>query len=632
MRLPPDTETSPEEILEGLDADQRAAVTAVPGVVVVRAGAGSGKTTVLTRRIAWRVASGTASPDRVLAITFTRQAASEMRTRLRGMGIDGRPNVHTFHALGLRVLSGIADDNGRPRPVLVTGRAGLLATAAGDAVGRNDIGALATAVDWATVRMIDPGRADAALRVAGLSRTLDTATFAGIVDRYENLKRRRGVVDTNDLISGVLRAAAADTRIAASVQQMFRHVSVDEAQDMNPLQYAFLRLIVGDAPDLFLVGDPHQAIYGFNGADNTLFDELPGLTGATVVSLPSNYRCTPEVVDAATRLMRNGGQSVESRSVRPGGREVQWVAFADERDEASRVVRLVSDMRARCGTWNLLAVLTRTNAHAEDIVAALGRAGVPVRSSRRGPEWSAALAHAVSLAGREAMSTWSSDVLDGTDDEEGSPNRELAALMRAYLDEHRGRGVDGRGFGSWLATSVDRTDVEGVEVMTFHSAKGRQWWGVVIAGAEDGWLPHSSARTKQEKAEEARLGYVAFTRAANELAVTWTTTRRGRTRRRSPLLPVSATVVTTQSGPGDAVRHLTKAAPTDDPVVAALREWRTALARRTRFDAAGLLTDGQILRLADERPSTIEGIATVTDRSFAARHGESLLRLLGRHS
>ncbi|MGA1362298.1 MAG: UvrD-helicase domain-containing protein [Ilumatobacteraceae bacterium] len=631
MRLPPDTETSPEAVLEGLDRDQRAAVTADPGVVVVRAGAGSGKTTVLTRRIAWRVASGSASPDRVLAITFTRQAASEMRTRLRRMGIDGNPSVHTFHALGLRVLSGIADDNGRPRPNVATGRAALLASAAGDGFRRGDLGALATAVDWAAVRMVEPRDADAALRVAGLSRVLGTDEFAAIVERYGNLKRRRGVVDTNDLIAGVLREAARDTRIAVSVRQMFRHVSVDEAQDMNPLQYAFLRLLVGDAPDLFLVGDPHQAIYGFNGADNTLFDELPGLPGATVVSLPSNYRCSPEVVDAATRLMRNGGQTVESRSVRPHGREVRWVGCTDENDETAQVVRLVGDMRARCGTWNLLAVLTRTNALADEMSTALREAGVPVRSSRRGPEWAAALAHAVTLQGREAMSVWSSDILDGTEDEDGSANRELAGLMRAYLDEHRGRGVDGRGFGSWLVTSVDRTDVEGVEVMTFHSAKGRQWWGVVVAGAEDGWLPHSSARTKAEKAEEARLGYVAFTRAADELAVTWATARRGRTRRRSPLLPVSATVVTSGSGPGDTVRRLKDAAPVADPLVEALREWRATLARRTRLDATGLLTDHQVLCLAAERPGTIDGVAEITDRSFAARHGESLLAVLARH-
>jgi len=168
--------------------------------------------------------------------------------------------------------------------------------------------------------------------------------------------------------------------------------------------------------------------------------------------------------------------------------------------------------------------------------------------------------------------------------------------------------------------------------MTFHSAKGRQWWGVVVAGAEDGWLPHSSARTKDEKAEEARLGYVAFTRAANELAVTWATTRRGRTRRRSPLLPVSATVVTSASGPGDGVRRIRDAAPVEDPLVVALREWRATLARRTRFDAAGLLTDRQMMRLATERPSTLGEIADITDRSFAARHGESLLRLLAHHS
>ncbi|MFM8794608.1 MAG: 3'-5' exonuclease, partial [Acidimicrobiales bacterium] len=293
---------------------------------------------------------------------------------------------------------------------------------------------------------------------------------------------------------------------------------------------------------------------------------------------------------------------------------------------------LVSDMRARCGTWNLLAVLTRTNAHAEEISIALRNAGIPVRSSRRGPEWAAALALAVSLAGREAMSVWSSDVLDETDDEDGGPNRELAGLMRTYLDEHRGRGVDGRGFGSWLVTSVDRTDVEGVEVMTFHAAKGRQWWGVVVAGAEDGWLPHSSARTKIERAEEARLGYVAFTRAANELAVTWAAVRRGRTRRRSMLLPVSASVVTTEAGPGESLRRTRDTAPVDDPLVVGLREWRAALARRTRLDAAGLLTDAQILRLATEHPRTLDEIAAVTDRSFAARHGESLLRVLARHS
>jgi DNA helicase-2/ATP-dependent DNA helicase PcrA len=641
VRLPPATDTPPEQVLEGLDDDQRAAVTADAGLVVVRAGAGSGKTTVLTRRIAWRVLSGTASPEHTLAITFTRQAATEMRTRIRRIGIDGTPSVHTFHALGLRLLSDIADDSGRPRPVVTTGHAALLATAAGDDVRRTDLAALWTAVEWAAVRLLDPAAADEALRVAGLSRTVSPAVFAAVVQRYGEIKRRRGVVDTNDLISGVLREAARDPRVGASLRRRFRHLSVDEAQDMNPLQYALLRLLAGDSPDLFLVGDPNQAIYGFNGADYTLFDDLPGLPGATVVSLPSNYRCSPEVVDSAVKLMRNASQTVEARSVRPPGREVQWIGCNDEDDEAARIVRVISDMRARCGTWNLLAVLVRTNAQAEPLRTALERSGVPVRSSRRGPEWALALADAVALPGREAMAVWSHDVLDGAatavaadaqDDgfeEPGAdPRVEIAALMRTYLDDNRGKGVDGRSFGSWLTTSFDRADVDGVEVMTFHSAKGRQWWGVVVAGAEEGLLPHSSARSRQQRAEEARLGYVAFTRAADELVVTWASERKGKPRRRSPLLPVSATVVTTQHGPGDDVRRIAGNAPQVDPLVAGLRTWRDSVARRTRLDPAGILTDAQIERIVAERPTTDDELAAITDRSFAARHGAALLGLV----
>ena len=148
-----------------------------------------------------------------------------------------------------------------------------------------------------------------------------------------------------------------------SMRHQFRHVSVDEAQDMNPLQYEFLRLLVGDEPDVFVVGDPNQAIYGFNGADNTLFDELPGLgAGARVVTLPSNYRCTPQVVDAASRLLRNGGQEIEAVSRRPNGRAVAFVGCENEFAERNVIARELRRMRDACGTWNLLAVLVRVNA------------------------------------------------------------------------------------------------------------------------------------------------------------------------------------------------------------------------------------------------------------------------------
>ena len=631
MRLDPDDSApaTAEDIVRGLDPDQLAAVTAPVGVVVVRAGAGSGKTTVLTRRIAWRVASGTASPDHTLAITFTRQAATEMRTRLRRFGIDGQPSVHTFHALGLRLLTQRAADTGRQKPLVATDRNALLRLSVGKDVKQASLPRLASAIDHATVRLMTQRAVDDALAVSGLHREMRADEFRAAVQKYDALKRKRGVVDTNDLISHVVRDAREDRRFLASIRHQFRHVSVDEAQDMNPLQYEFLRLLLDDPADLFVVGDPNQAIYGFNGADSSLFDELPGLgTGAHVVTLPSNYRCTPQVVDAATRLLRNAGQQVTAVSCRPNGRPVAFTACDDERDELRTVAAELTRMQLECGTWNQLAVLVRVNALADTVKTHLENHGIPVRSGRRGPDWSAAVAQATSLSSRDALSIWSSDVLDSGDYAPGSAEHDLAGYVRRFLDENRGGGVDGRAFGSWLLTSADQQDVSGVEVMTFHAAKGREWWGVVVAAAETGYLPHSSARTAPQKAEEARLGYVALTRAATDLVVTWAGTRRGRSRTRSSWLPVEAERRLSRQGPPPAIRERAREAGQHDALADALRDWRESVARRSGLSANGILTDRHIKEIVRTRPATVRDLADVIDMAFATRHGESILAVV----
>lgn len=631
MRLDPDDSApaTAEDIVRGLDPDQLAAVTAPVGVVVVRAGAGSGKTTVLTRRIAWRVASGTASPDHTLAITFTRQAATEMRTRLRRFGIDGQPSVHTFHALGLRLLTQRAADTGRQKPLVATDRNALLRLSVGKDVKQASLPRLASAIDHATVRLMTRRAVDDALAASGLQREMRADEFLAAVQKYDALKRKRGVVDTNDLISHVVRDAREDRRFLASIRHQFRHVSVDEAQDMNPLQYEFLRLLLDDPADLFVVGDPNQAIYGFNGADSSLFDELPGLgTGAHVVTLPSNYRCTPQVVEAATRLLRNAGQQVSAVSCRPNGRPVAFTACDDERDELRRVAAELTRMQLECGTWNQLAVLVRVNALADTVRTHLENQGIPVRSGRRGPDWSAAVAQATSLTSRDALSIWSSDVLDSGDYAPGSAEHDLGGYVRRFLDENRGGGVDGRAFGSWLLTSADQQDVSGVEVMTFHAAKGREWWGVVVAAAETGYLPHSSARTAPQKAEEARLGYVAITRAATDLVVTWAGTRRGRSRSRSSWLPVEAERRLSRQGPPPAIRERAREAGQHDALADALREWRENVARRSGLSANGILTDRHIKEIVRTRPATVRELADVIDMAFATRHGESILAVV----
>ena len=623
------TPATVDEILEGLDGDQRAAVTAPPGVVVVRAGAGSGKTTVLTRRVAWRVATESASPDHVLAITFTRQAATEMRTRLRRFGIDGNPQIHTFHALGLRLLTQRAADAGRAKPLVVTNRMAVLSGALGTDARQSSLPGVANAIDHATVRMLKGRDLDSALTASGIQRDISREQLERIMARYEEAKRKRGVVDTNDLIAHVVRDAQRDPRFVQSMRHQFRHVSVDEAQDMNPLQYELLRLLVADAPDLFVVGDPNQAIYGFNGADNSLFDELPGLgAGARVISLPSNYRCTPQVVETASRLLRNGGQAIEAESRRPAGRAVAFIGCENEFSERNVVASELRRMRDACGTWNLLAVLVRVNALADDIGDFLVSQGIPVRSGRRGPEWAAAIAQATSLTSRESLSIWSSDVLDSGDYDTSNPEHEIASRVREFLDDNRGGSVDGRAFGSWLTTSVDRTEVEGVEVMTFHAAKGREWFGVVVAAAETGYLPHSSARSAAQKAEEARLGYVALTRAADDLVVTWARQRRNRARTRSPLLPVDATIVTSRRGPGEDVRRIAARAPRTDALTLALRDWRDDMSRRSGLSANGILTDRHIKQIVADVPRTVAELADVVDMAFATRHGESLLAVI----
>jgi len=200
--------------------------------------------------------------------------------------------------------------------------------------------------------------------------------------------------------------------------------------------------------------------------------------------------------------------------------------------------------------------------------------------------------------------------------------------VRRFLDENRGGGVDGRAFGSWLLTSADQQDVSGVEVMTFHAAKGREWWGVVVAAAETGYLPHSSARTVPQKAEEARLGYVALTRAATDLVVTWAVTRRGRSRTRSSWLPVEAERRLSQQGPPPAIRERAREAEQRDPLADALREWREAVARRSGLSANGILTDRHIKEIVRTRPATVRELADVIDMAFATRHGESILAVV----
>ncbi len=620
-----------ESLLSGLDPDQRAAVSADIGVVVVRAGAGSGKTTVLTRRIAWRVASGTADAERTLAITFTRQAATEMRARLARYDLDGRPTIGTFHAIARRLMMQHHEDKGRRAPVIINNRSSMMSVCMGDDARSGGVNDVLAAIDWCHARMITPADAARQLAAAGMRVPLGDARFTEVFESYEKTKKKRGVVDLNDFLTAVVKEAARDPRFAESIRFQFRHVSVDEAQDMNPLQYEFLKVLLPSRPDLFLVGDPNQAIYGFNGADRSLFDVLPGIDApATVLSLPSNYRCTPEIVNFAVETLATDGQSADARSTRARGAVVVLQRHPDEHTELSAIVKAVTRASARGVPWSDIAVLTRVNATANLCRDALLGAGIPVRSARRGGAWGRAVGVATELTSREGLAVWAADVLDTGDYDPDEADAAVARLVRRFLDDNRVGSVDGRTFGSWLATTADVEESVGVDVLSFHAAKGREWSFVVVAGMEKGLLPHRSARSAAARSEEARLAYVALTRAADELIVTWTDTRNNKTSGPSPFLPRVTTDVPQPTAPPDEIRRLSRPARTPDSLESLLSDWRASVARLHRVEPEAVLSTRAMKRLMKLASPTLDDIATCVDPVFARVHGAAVIELFTR--
>ena len=615
-------------VLAGLDADQRAAVTSPTGIVVVRAGAGSGKTTVLTRRIAWRALTDSADITRTLAITFTRQAATEMRARLAQFDLDGHPTIGTFHAVARRIILNALDDRRKPLPVIVNNRTSLLSTCMGKDAQKGGLTEILLAIDWTHCHMLPALAAAEKMEQLGMKVPLGVQRFVEIFDAYEREKKKKGVVDLNDFLTFVVHEAKRDARFAESLHFQFRHISVDEAQDMNPLQYAFVTALLGNTPDVFFVGDPNQAIYGFNGADKSLFDELPGIDHpAHIVTLASNYRCTPEIVRFAVDTLSGQGQHTEAYSRRPAGAPVDLRRFPTEKHELQHIVRTVS-ATAVSDSLNNIAVLCRTNSLSDTIRQALTDAGVSVRSPRRGGEWARAVSDATALTGRESLSMWSSDILDSGEYSPDESDFRVAQLVRSFLDENRVGTVDGRTFGSWLATSADVADQDGVEVLTFHAAKGREWPHVIVAGCEKGLLPHRSARTSPARAEEARLAYVAFTRASHRLVVTWTDNRAGKASGPSPFLPTLITAIPTSDPPTEEFRQRASYKRTTNPIEAAIKQWRLHKAQLSRVEPDAVLSSRKVKELLRNTPVTRTELEAITDPVFVRHYGDELLAVI----
>ena len=625
-----------DRLLDGLDPDQRAAVTAPATSTVVIAGAGSGKTRVLTHRIAWRIATGNAVAERVLAITFTRQAAAELRRRLAGLNAAGirrseaaAPTIGTFHAVALQLVRQRIVDDGTLMPSFVTNRAALMGAALDTNPASGVVRDALAEVDWAHARNVGPEVYEReALRV-GRTSSLPTERVVDAYRAYERLKKRRGLVDLDDLLIGTLTAMRERPNYADAVRWRFRHIFVDEAQDMNPLQYALFDALRGGRPDVFVVGDPMQAIYGWNGAERRLFDELPDrIPGTTVVTLPNNYRCSPQVIDTAVAVSRHSGQSARVRPVRRDGAPVRRFEYFDEADEARGVVAIISRHIERFGgNHGDFAVLARTNAQLEPVREELRRAGIPVRTQRSSTTRTAAIAEIAECADRHELAVWATDTIIETDDPH---ERAIAEALQSFLGQQQPGVVNGRAAAAWLMAGEAPTDATGVELLTFHAAKGREFPGVIVTGVEAGLIPHSSAGTDTARAEEARLAYVAVTRAADFLYLTSATRRKRRATKPSPYFDGIGTDNSASNAEvAQLPRNTYRRQPTDDDKAAAsLRTMREQLARAARRSPTTVLSDDEIRRIVARRPVTIDDLEEILGAMTARRLAPAILQAL----
>ena len=659
-----------EALLRSLNDEQQVAVTTDALPLAIHAGAGSGKTRVLTHRIAWRTLTGRDDPRRVLALTFTRKAASELRSRLRRLGMRDQVAAGTFHSVALAQLRTWWRENDRREPDLVDRKISMIrsrlprdhrATAALDVVAE---------IEWAKARRIRPEAYAPSAEAAGRTPPLPAPTVARIYEDYEQEKADRNMVDFDDLLDQCRHYLTTDRRFANAQRWRFQHLYVDEFQDVNPLQFDLLAAWLGGRTELCVVGDPDQAIYGWNGADADHLNRFDvHFPGATMLELRQNYRSTPQVLRVAARALV--GREPMSAN-RDGGPDPVVSGHADQTAEAEAIARNVRDRRGPNGRWRDQAVLVRTNAQTEPVLQALRSAGIPVRT-RSG---SGVLDRADVKAQLQTLSRVKGPLADhlgdlrvaagGQLDDGATPDlaedagasgdetgRAAAfAELNRMADEFLALEPAGTGPGfvasvrSQALAAVDES-VDSVEVATFHSAKGLEWPSVHLGGLEHGLVPISHAREPAAIAEERRLLYVALSRAEEHLSLTWAAERtfgqRKVKRRPSPWLADLEAAIAGLDRPVDRPEGARRAAelnthirrPTlpDEPAVIALKEYRTTAARAASVPPYVVFNDATLADLVASWPTTptellaVQGIGPTK----AERHGTAILALLADH-
>lgn len=533
--------TDAESILDALDPEQREIAESLRGPVSVLAGAGTGKTRAITHRIAYGVRSGVYDPSRVLAVTFTRKAAGELQGRLRGLGADG-VRAQTFHGAALAQLSHFWPQLvGGAAPKVLPGKVATVSQAVegmGLRLGGEALRDIAAEIEWRKVSMLSLDAYAQQLDQRAIPVGLTDEQLVDVQRRYTELLEERRQIDFEDVLVLVTGMLSTEPRAAMQVRERYRFFTVDEYQDVSPLQHAMLRVWLGDRDDLCVVGDASQTIYSFTGASSSYLlrfgIEFPN---AREIRLERNYRSREPIVRISNRLMRGRPGALhlqamrQDEGVKPG---FEW--FSSEADEAAGVAESIAAAIANGTPASEVAVLYRTNSQSARFEEELRRRGVGVRVHGAQRFFDRAdVRQAVMLIRGESkvaddrpLFQIVSDALRAMGWTAGAPEGaaqrdrwEALSAVLALVDEMpAGAGIVA--FSEELIArqkAQHEPTLEAVTLSAIHAAKGLEWSLVHLVGMTEGLLPIAHADTEDSISEERRLAYVAFTRARDVLRI-----------------------------------------------------------------------------------------------------------------
>lgn len=545
-------------LLEHLDDDQLEAVQTISGPLRIIAGAGTGKTRTVTTRIAYGVAEAVFNPEKTMALTYTKKAATELTTRLRRLGVF--VSARTIHSAALAQLSYFwATSIGGKLPQVREHKAELLAKAASKLKLNLDKAALreiASEIEWRKVNVYSIPQyslhADKRhLEQAGLNAEIVVA----MQQEYEKQKDYAKVIDFEDVLLSCIGMLENEKAVLDEVRSRYRHFTVDEYQDTSPIQQMLLELWVGDSRDVAVVGDPNQSIYTFAGSSPKFLLEFDSwLPDAATVNLATNYRSGREILNLANRVIAAGAKaesaeltksldSSQTLTLMPArgasAGKVSFQKYSSFVEEAEATVQKIATLISEGHNAKDIAVLYRINAQADALEQALSRKSLsailkgqqPFQDREEIRNAIAFIRQAVFLNSKASLlEIWqeilSSQFSTSTEflgdfnplqNEENARNNTLSSLKRLGELIKGNAEMTAKDFLAKITAESGHAINSGVTLSTIHAAKGLEWNTVFLVGASDNLLPFRG----RESAEERRLAYVAVTRAARELIISY---------------------------------------------------------------------------------------------------------------